>query len=33
MFENTPVDVIDMKIYGTIDGKSALEKAMGMIKK
>lgn len=33
MFENTPVDVIDMKIYGTIDGKLALEKAMGMIKK
>ncbi|EAN2926951.1 PTS sugar transporter subunit IIB [Salmonella enterica] len=30
---NTPVDVIDMKLYGQMDGKSVLEKALSLINK
>lgn len=31
MFPGKPVEVIDMRVYGTIDGAKALEQALGLI--
>ena len=31
-FQDRPIEVIDMRVYGTIDGNSALNQALNLIK-